>query len=386
MNKIFCFNADIPPPNMDSEIGFLLTPPPPPPDDESLKLSSSEEGSVISQPSAFNENDKIFDNTLDVGRSQSSLGKHSDLNVTSKTLPTINITNSNESDNDTTLYNFTSSQKSMTSSIKTPKPRFNGPEKPKICLTELKSKLDTDFVREDIYAKISVSGTLHKDIDAKSSVSGTSDDTITSDVKLNTSLRSELRSSSSMAYRHEKYTPEQRPLSSMSSREASRNDRPISRLSLNSKKLSKVESACRKPKVDFDSGHSTGRSQDISDSDAKHSTENVKTHLKSNLSRSDSINSEKKSHRKNSTASKVSHTWSSGSASSVEDSYIEQTSKMNLREKFLQHMKTFDSDIEENGWNDEIRSGLFFTSVLSAYLLVSFWGAVHLVILFESSV
>lgn len=365
MNKIFYFNADIPPPNMDSEKDFLLTPPLPPPDDESLELSSSEEESVISQPSAFNENDQIFDNTLGIGRSQSSIGKHSDLNVTSKTLPTINITNSNELDNDTTSHNFTSSQKSLASSIKTPKPRFNGPEIPKIFLTELKSKLDTDLV--------------HKGIGAKSNVSGILDNTVISDIKLNTPLRSELRSSSSMAYRHEKYTPEQRPLSSMSSREANCNDRPISRLSLNSKELSKVESACRKPKVDFDSGHSTGRSQDVSDPDAKHSSENVKTQLKSTLSRSDSINSQKKSHRKNSTASKVSHTWSSGSVSSVEDSYIEKTSKVNLREKFLQHMKTFDSDIEENGWNDERRSVLLFTLVLLAYLLVSFWGSVHLV-------
>lgn len=374
MNKIFYFNADIPPPNMDSEKDFLLTPPLPPPDDESLELSSSEEESVISQPSAFNENDQIFDNTLGIGRSQSSIGKHSDLNVTSKTLPTINITNSNESDNDTTSHNFTSSQKSLASSIKTPKPRFNGPEIPKIFLTELKSKLDTDLV--------------HKGIGAKSNVSGILDNTVISDIKLNTPLRSELRSSSSMAYRHEKYTPEQRPLSSMSSREANRNDRPISRLSLNSKELSKVESACRKPKVDFDSGHSTGRSQDVSDPDAKHSSENVKTQLKSTLSRSDSINSQKKSHRKNSTASKVSHTWSSGSVSSVEDSYIEKTSKVNLREKFLQHMKTFDSDIEENGWNDERRSVLLFTLVLLAYLLVSFWESVHLVSgdLYESSI
>lgn len=374
MNKIFYFNADIPPPNMDSEKDFLLTPPLPPPDDESLELSSSEEESVISQPSAFNENDQIFDNTLGIGRSQSSIGKHSDLNVTSKTLPTINITNSNELDNDTTSHNFTSSQKSLASSIKTPKPRFNGPEIPKIFLTELKSKLDTDLV--------------HKGIGAKSNVSGILDNTVISDIKLNTPLRSELRSSSSMAYRHEKYTPEQRPLSSMSSREANRNDRPISRLSLNSKELSKVESACRKPKVDFDSGHSTGRSQDVSDPDAKHSSENVKTQLKSTLSRSDSINSQKKSHRKNSTASKVSHTWSSGSVSSVEDSYIEKTSKVNLREKFLQHMKTFDSDIEENGWNDERRSVLLFTLVLLAYLLVSFWESVHLVSgdLYESSI
>ena len=374
MNKIFYFNADIPPPNMDSEKDFLLTPPLPPPDDESLELSSSEEESVISQPSAFNENDQIFDNTLGIGRSQSSIGKHSDLNVTSKTLPTINITNSNESDNDTTSHNFTSSQKSLASSIKTPKPRFNGPEIPKIFLTELKSKLDTDLV--------------HKGIGAKSNVSGILDNTVISDIKLNTPLRSELRSSSSMAYRHEKYTPEQRPLSSMSSREANRNDRPISRLSLNSKELSKVESACRKPKVDFDSGHSTGRSQDVSDPDAKHSSENVKTQLKSTLSRSDSINSQKKSHRKNSTASKVSHTWSSGSVSSVEDSYIEKTSKVNLTEKFLQHMKTFDSDIEENGWNDERRSVLLFTLVLLAYLLVSFWESVHLVSgdLYESSI
>ena len=374
MNKIFYFNADIPPPNMDSEKDFLLTPPLPPPDDESLELSSSEEESVISQASAFNENDQIFDNTLGIGRSQSSIGKHSDLNVTSKTLPTINITNSNESDNDTTSHNFTSSQKSLASSIKTPKPRFNGPEIPKIFLTELKSKLDTDLV--------------HKGIGAKSNVSGILDNTVISDIKLNTPLRSELRSSSSMAYRHEKYTPEQRPLSSMSSREANRNDRPISRLSLNSKELSKVESACRKPKVDFDSGHSTGRSQDVSDPDAKHSSENVKTQLKSTLSRSDSINSQKKSHRKNSTASKVSHTWSSGSVSSVEDSYIEKTSKVNLREKFLQHMKTFDSDIEENGWNDERRSVLLFTLVLLAYLLVSFWESVHLVSgdLYESSI
>lgn len=374
MNKIFYFNADIPPPNMDSEKDFLLTPPLPPPDDESLELSSSEEESVISQPSAFNENDQIFDNTLGIGRSQSSIGKHSDLNVTSKTLPTINITNSNELDNDTTSHNFTSSQKSLASSIKTPKPRFNGPEIPKIFLTELKSKLDTDLV--------------HKGIGAKSNVSGILDNTVISDIKLNTPLRSELRSSSSMAYRHEKYTPEQRPLSSMSSREANRNDRPISRLSLNSKELSKVESACRKPKVDFDSGHSTGRSQDVSDPDAKHSSENVKTQLKSTLLRSDSINSQKKSHRKNSTASKVSHTWSSGSVSSVEDSYIEKTSKVNLREKFLQHMKTFDSDIEENGWNDERRSVLLFTLVLLAYLLVSFWESVHLVSgdLYESSI
>ena len=374
MNKIFYFNADIPPPNMDSEKDFLLTPPLPPPDDESLELSSSEEESVISQPSAFNENDQIFDNTLGIGRSQSSIGKHSDLNVTSKTLPTINITNSNELDNDTTSHNFTSSQKSLASSIKTPKPRFNGPEIPKIFLTELKRKLDTDLV--------------HKGIGAKSNVSGILDNTVISDIKLNTPLRSELRSSSSMAYRHEKYTPEQRPLSSMSSREANRNDRPISRLSLNSKELSKVESACRKPKVDFDSGHSTGRSQDVSDPDAKHSSENVKTQLKSTLSRSDSINSQKKSHRKNSTASKVSHTWSSGSVSSVEDSYIEKTSKVNLREKFLQHMKTFDSDIEENGWNDERRSVLLFTLVLLAYLLVSFWESVHLVSgdLYESSI
>lgn len=374
MNKIFYFNADIPPPNMDSEKDFLLTPPLPPPDDESLELSSSEEESVISQPSAFNENDQIFDNTLGIGRSQSSIGKHSDLNVTSKTLPTINITNSNESDNDTTSHNFISSQKSLASSIKTPKPRFNGPEIPKIFLTELKRKLDTDLV--------------HKGIGAKSNVSGILDNTVISDIKLNTPLRSELRSSSSMAYRHEKYTPEQRPLSSMSSREANRNDRPISRLSLNSKELSKVESACRKPKVDFDSGHSTGRSQDVSDPDAKHSSENVKTQLKSTLSRSDSINSQKKSHRKNSTASKVSHTWSSGSVSSVEDSYIEKTSKVNLREKFLQHMKTFDSDIEENGWNDERRSVLLFTLVLLAYLLVSFWESVHLVSgdLYESSI
>ena len=262
----------------------------------------------------------------------------------------------------------------MASSIKTPKPRFNGPEIPKIFLTELKSKLDTDLV--------------HKGIGAKSNVSGILDNTVISDIKLNTPLRSELRSSSSMAYRHEKYTPEQRPLSSMSSREANRNDRPISRLSLNSKELSKVESACRKPKVDFDSGHSTGRSQDVSDPDAKHSSENVKTQLKSTLSRSDSINSQKKSHRKNSTASKVSHTWSSGSVSSVEDSYIEKTSKVNLREKFLQHMKTFDSDIEENGWNDERRSVLLFTLVLLAYLLVSFWESVHLVSgdLYESSI
>lgn len=359
MNKIFYFNADIPPPNMDSEKDFLLTPPPPPPDDESLELSSSEEESVISQPSAFNENDQIFDNTLGVRRSQSSIGKHSDLNVTSKTLPIINITNSNESD-DPTSHNFTSSQKSLASGIKTPKPRFNGPEIPKICLTELKSKLDTDLV--------------HKGIGGKSSVSGTLDNTVISDIKLNTPLRSELRSLSSMAYRHEKYTPEQRPQSSMSSREANRNDRPISRLSLNSKELSKVESACRKPKADFNSGHSTGRSQDVSDPDAKHSSENVKTQLKSTLSRSDSINSQK-----NSTASKVSRTWSSGSVSSVEDSYIEKTSKVNLREKFLQHMKTFDSDIEENGWNDERRSVLLFTLVLLAYLLVSFWGSVHLV-------
>ena len=374
MNKIFYFNADIPPPNMDSEKDFLLTPPLPPPDDESLELSSSEEESVISQPSAFNENDQIFDNTLGIGRSQSSIGKHSDLNVTSKTLPTINITNSNELDNDTTSHNFTSSQKSLASSIKTPKPRFNGPEIPKVFLTELKSKLDTDLV--------------HKGIGAKSNVSGILDNTVISDIKLNTPLRSELRSSSSMAYRHEKYTPEQRPLSSMSSREANRNDRPISRLSLNSKELSKVESACRKPKVDFDSGHSTGRSQDVSDPDAKHSSENVKTQLKSTLSRSDPINSQKKSHRKNSTASKVSHTWSSGSVSSVEDSYIEKTSKVNLREKFLQHMKTFDSDIEENDWNDERRSVLLFTLVLLAYLLVSFWESVHLVSgdLYESSI
>ena len=372
MNEIFYFNADIPPPNMDSEMDFLLKPPPPPPDNESIELSSSEEESVISQPSAFNENGQIFDNTLNVGRSQSSLGKHSDLNVTSETLPTINITNSNGSGNDTTSHSLTSPQKSMASSIKTQKPRFNGPEIPKICLTELKSKLDIDFAHKNI-------------IGAKSSVSGTLDDTVTNDIKLNTPFRSELRSLSSMAYFHEKYTPEQRPLSSMSSREANRNDRPLSRLSLNSKELSKVESASRKPKVDFDSGHSTGRSQDVSDSDAKHSSENVKTQLKSTLSRTDSINSQKKSHRKNSIASEVSHTWSSGSVSSVEDSYIEQTSKVNLREKFLQHMKTFDSDIEENGWSDEIRSGLFFSSVLWVYLLVCFWRTVRLMILTASS-
>jgi len=276
----------------DENFDSMIIPPPPPPEIDADEFISSDEESIISQPSAFNENDK-YDNMNDK----------------------LNLLTSNTHNNKSKILDKSSD-------------------------AELKSSFDNDDSLDFIEKKVPELMS-NKIVKASPLKYGVKQQHVLPMQCLN-ELKGKIETEND---------PAQKPFPSTKD-----NNKLYSNNNFENSGVTTVKPQINKP-IEFDSGHSTAQSQEVSDYDdylRKTKNENLNENGSSLLRNNSSSSSLRK--RRSSVSSKVSRTWSSASCSSNNDDNDQNSqSRINLREMFLKNMKTLDSD-EEEGEHDNNES------------------------------